>query len=79
MARPLVWRAGKSWFLAISAFKVHLKLVFFDGAHLLPLPPVAMKQAPARALDVREPDTLDDKTVAAGVKQARQWPGWGKA
>ena len=34
MARPLVWRAGKSWFLAISAFKVHLKLVFFDDFKL---------------------------------------------
>jgi hypothetical protein len=70
---------GKSWYLAISAFKAHLKLVFFDGAHLLPLPPVAMKQAPARALDLREADALDEKTLAGWVKQARQLPGWGTA
>lgn len=70
---------GKSWFLAISAFKAHLKLVFFDGAHLLPLPPVAMKQAPARALDLREVDVLDETVLAGWVKQARQLPGWGKA
>lgn len=70
---------GQGWCLAISAFKAHLKLVFFDGAHLVPLPPIAMKQAPARALDVREPDTLDETTLAAWLKQARQLPGWGKA
>lgn len=70
---------GRRWYLAISAFKAHLKLVFFDGAHLLPLPPVAMKQAPARALDLREPDVLDEKVIAAWVKQAGRLPGWGKA
>ena len=44
-----------------------VRVVFFDGAHLLPLPPVAMKQAPARALDVREPDEWEQARIPGAI------------
>jgi len=70
---------GKGWFLAVGSFKAHLKLVFFDGASLTPLPPTTLATRPQRALDVREGDKLDETELAGWVKQASRLPGWGKA
>jgi hypothetical protein len=70
---------GGGWFLSIGSFKQHVKLIFFDGASLKPAPPSAGTSATMRALDVREGDTLDEKQIAAWVKQASQLPGWRKA
>ncbi len=70
---------GQGWFLAFSSFKAHLKLVFFDGASLTPVPPTPLAAKPQRALDVREADELDEAQLADWVKQASQLPGWGNA
>ena len=70
---------GQGWFLALNGFKRHLKLTFFDGLKLTPPPPVAMKIAPIRALDLCEADRLDDAQLARWVAQARALPGYGKA
>ncbi len=70
---------GGGWFLAMGSLKAHLKLVFLDGDHLVPLPPVHLKTRPERALDLRERDTLDEGLLAGWVRQALLLPGWGKA
>jgi len=70
---------GKGWFLALGSFKAHLKLVFFDGASLTPVPPVRLAAKSQRALDVREADALDEKRLAGWVSQSRDLPGWGRA
>ena len=70
---------GQGWFLAIGSFKAHLKLVFFDGASLTPVPPSPLATKPQRTLDVREADKLDEAQLAGWVEQASQLPGWGKA
>lgn len=70
---------GKGWFLAIGSLKAHIKLVFLDGDHLVPLPPVHLKTRPQRALDLRERDTLDEAQLADWVRQAVELPGWGNA
>jgi len=75
---PLV-QPGQGWFLAVASFKAHLKLVFFDGASLTPVPPGPLATKPQRALDVREADKLDEAQLAGWVKQASQLPGWGRA
>lgn len=67
------------WFLALNALKRHLKLTFFDGLHLAPPPPFAFKQEPARALDLREADALDEAQLANWLRQAIRLPGYGKA
>ena len=70
---------GQGWFLAVASFKAHLKLVFFDGASLTPVPPGPLATKPMRALDVREADKLDEAQLAGWAKQASQLQGWGKA
>jgi hypothetical protein len=42
---PLV-QPGQGWFLAVASFKAHLKLVFFDGASLTPVPRVHLATKP---------------------------------
>ena len=70
---------GRGWILAIHAFKAHLKLTFFDGLSLTPIPPDALKQKPARALNLRETATLDEARLADWIRQASRLPGWGNA
>jgi hypothetical protein len=72
---PFYGVEGQGWFLAIAAFQRHVKLTFFKGASLRPVPPVG-KQRDARSLDVRESDELDEKRLASWIEQASSIPGW---
>jgi hypothetical protein len=67
---------GQGWFLAVAAFQRHIKFTFFKGSSLEPVPP-AGQQRNARALDVRESDSLDERQMANWIKQAAAIPGWG--
>jgi hypothetical protein len=53
-----------------------VKVTFFRGASLRPLPPVASKHKEVRYIDIREDDELDDAQMAGWVKQAAALPGW---
>ena len=66
---------GQGWFLAFAAFQRHIKFSFFKGASLNPPPPIG-KFKDVRSLDVRESDKLDEKQMAAWIKQAASIPGW---
>jgi len=70
---------GGGWFLGIASLKHYLKLAFVDGAHLKPAPPRSHGAAPARALDLRETDDLDEALLASWARQASRLPGWFKA
>jgi hypothetical protein len=52
-----------------------VKVAFFRGVSLDPVPPGASKNKDTRYLDIREGDMLDDAQLAAWVKQASQLPG----
>jgi hypothetical protein len=52
-----------------------VKVAFFRGAALRPLPPGESKQKNVRYLDIREDDELDEAQFAAWVKQASLLPG----
>jgi hypothetical protein len=62
-------RAGS---LAFTASRI--KVAFFRGTSLRPLPPAASKHKNVRCLDIYE-DQLDEAQLAAWVKQASQLPG----
>jgi hypothetical protein len=66
----------RGWFLALHCFTRYVKVTFFKGAALSPLPPGASKQKTVRVLDIREDDELDEKQFTAWVKQASKIPGW---
>ena len=52
-----------------------MKVAFFRGALLRPVPPGKSKQKEVRYLDIHEDDQLDESQFAAWVKQASQLPG----
>lgn len=63
------------WFLAFHCFTKYVKLTFFDGASLDPVPPGKSKQERVRYLDVREGDLLDERQFLDWVQQASRLPG----
>lgn len=65
------------WFLSFHCYTKYVKVAFFSGASLRPLPPGESKRPKVRYLDVHEDDQLDEAQFAAWVKQASQLPGWG--
>ena len=66
----------RSWFLGIHTFTHYVKVAFFRGTSLRPVPPGASKGRETRYIDIREGDTLDETQMAAWVKQAAALPGW---
>ena len=72
---PLYGVEGQGWFLGIHCFTNYVKLIFFHGTSLRPLPPGESKSKDTRTLDIREDDQLDEVQLAAWVKQASQLPG----
>jgi len=63
------------WFLAFHCFTKYVKLTFFDGALLDPVPPGKSKQERVRYLDIREGDVLDERQFLDWVQQASRLPG----
>jgi hypothetical protein len=72
---PLYGVEGQGWFLGVHCFTKYVKVAFFRGASLRPVPPGESKQKEVRYLDVHEDDPLDEAQFAAWVKQASQLPG----
>ena len=63
------------WFLSFHCFTHYVKVAFFRGASLRPVPPGASKQKDVRYLDIHEDDQLDEAQLVAWVKQASLLPG----
>jgi hypothetical protein len=66
---------GQGWFLSLHCFTKHIKVAFFRGASLRPVPPGESKSKDTRYLDIHEADPFDEAQLAAWVKQASQLPG----
>jgi len=71
---PLYGVEDQVWFLSLHCFAKYIKVAFFRGASLRPVPPGASKQKDVRYLDIHEGE-LDEAQFAAWVKQASQLPG----
>jgi hypothetical protein len=76
---PFYGMAGQGWFLSFHCFTRYVKVSFFRGAALSPVPPGESKQKDVRYLDIHEDDRIDEARFAAWVKQASRLPGWGGA
>jgi hypothetical protein len=72
---PLYGVEDQVWFLGVHCFANYIKVAFFRGASLRPLPPGGSKQKDVRYLDIHEDGQLDEAQFAAWVKQASQLPG----
>ena len=64
-----------NWFLGIHCFTKYVKVAFFRGTSLRPIPPGASKSKDTRYLDIHEDDQLDEAQLAAWMKQASLLPG----
>ena len=73
---PFYGTEDRGWFLSFHVFSHYIKVTFFRGTSLQPVPPGASKQKDVRYLDIREGDRLDEAALAAWVKQAAALPGW---
>ena len=72
---PFYGVEDQDWFLSFHVFAKYVKVAFFRGAALHPVPPGASKQKDVRYLDIHENDQLDEAQLATWVKQASELPG----
>ncbi len=73
---PLYGVEGQGWFLGIHCFTKYVKVAFFRGASLRPVPPVESKDKYTRYFHIHENDQLDEALVASWIRQASELPGW---
>jgi hypothetical protein len=74
---PMYGIKGQGWFASFHVFTNYVKVTFFRGTSLKPVPPGGTGEE-ARWIDIHESD-LDDALVAKWVRQAASIPGWGKS
>ncbi len=72
---PFYGVAGQGWFLSYHVFTRYIKVTFFNGVSLQPVPPGSGKDKDSRWIDICE-DALDEAQLAAWVQQAAALPGW---
>lgn len=72
---PLYGVEGQGWFLSVHCFTKYIKVAFFRGAALRPVPHGESRQREVRYLNIHEDDLLDEVQFTAWVKQASRLPG----
>jgi len=72
---PFYGIEGQGWFLSFHCFTKYVKVAFFRGTSLKPVPPVESKSQDTRYFHIHEGDALDEVQFAAWVKQASELPG----
>jgi hypothetical protein len=65
---------GKGWFMSFHVFTRYVKVTFFNGISLEPVPPGGTDPK-ARWVDIHE-DDLDEKQMVSWIKQSSAIPGW---
>ena len=74
---PMYGIKGQGWFVSFHVFTNYVKVTFFRGTSLKPVPPGGTGEE-ARWIDIHESD-LDEARIAKWVRQAAAIPGWGKS
>jgi hypothetical protein len=72
---PLYGVEGRDWFLSFHCFAKYVKVAFFRGASLRPVPPGESKTKATRYLDIHEDDEVDEAQLAGWIEQASRLPG----
>jgi hypothetical protein len=73
---PFYGIEGRGWFLTFHCFTKYVKVAFFRGTSLRPLPPVESKDEETRYFHIHEDDPLDEAQLATWIRQAATLPGW---
>ena len=72
---PFYGVEGEGWFLGLHCFTKYVKVAFFRGRLLRPVPPGESKQKDVRYLDIHEDDEIDEARLVSWVRQASELPG----
>ena len=73
---PFYGVEGQGWFLSFHVFTRYVKVTFFRGTSLRPIPPGPSKHKDVRYFDIREGDEFDGQQMASWIEQAAALPGW---
>jgi hypothetical protein len=73
---PFYGVEGQGWFLNFHTFTNYVKVAFFRGTSLRPVPPGQSTHKEVRYLDIREDDQFDEAQMAKWIRQAAALPGW---
>jgi hypothetical protein len=73
---PFYGMDGEGWFLNFHCFTKYIKVAFFRGTSLRPLPPGESRHKEVRYFDIHEDDQHDEELVASWIRQASELPGW---
>ena len=73
---PFYGVEGQGWFLGVHTCTNYIKVAFFRGAALRPLPPGESTQKEVRYLHIHKDDPLEEALWASWVRQAAALPGW---
>lgn len=72
---PFYGVEGRGWFLAYHCITRYVKVTFFRGASLVPLPPVASKQENVRYVHIHEGEPIDEELLVSWIRQASELEG----
>jgi hypothetical protein len=73
---PFYGIEGRGYFLGYHCLTRYVKIAFFRGADLKPMPPGISKQEHVRYFDIYETTELDEELLADWIRQASELPGW---
>ena len=74
---PFYGVEGSGWFLSFHVFTRYVKVTFFAGTSLQPVPPGGTaKSKEVRWIDIHEDDQFDEAQMASWIEQAAALPGW---
>jgi hypothetical protein len=73
---PFYGVEDQGWFLSFHVFTRYVKVTFFKGSSLRPVPPGPSKDDEVRYLDIHEDDEFDEAQLTDWIKQAAELPGW---
>jgi hypothetical protein len=73
---PFYGIEGRGWFLSFHCFTKSIKVAFFRGTSLRPVPPGESKHKEVRYLNIHQNDRFDEALMATWVMQSAALPGW---
>jgi hypothetical protein len=72
---PFYGIEGNGWFLGFHCITKYVKIAFFRGSSMTPVPPVESKQKDVRYFHIHENETIDEALLANWIRQAAELPG----
>lgn len=73
---PFYGVEGNGWFVSFHCFTNYVKVTFFEGTSLDPMPPIASKTDRTRYVHVDEDGVQDEELFCSWIRQASELPGW---